>query len=85
MNLLLNALQSCAKGGRVRLGLAVREDAAVITVQDTGCGIPPERLETIFESFLHANGERNRNRGVHRGRDRNRRIEWPETTEQRSR
>lgn len=51
MNLLLNALQSCAKGGRVRLGLAIREDAAVITVQDTGCGIPPEKLSGVFSAY----------------------------------
>ena len=51
MNLLLNALQSCAKGGRVRLGLAIREDAAVITVQDTGCGIPPEKLSGILSAY----------------------------------
>ena len=51
MNLLLNALQSCSRGGRVRLGLAVREDAAVITVQDTGCGIPAEKLSGLFSAF----------------------------------
>ena len=51
MNLLLNALQSCAKGGRVRLGLAVREDAAVITVQDTGCGISPEKVSGVFSAY----------------------------------
>ena len=51
MNLLLNALQSCARGGRVRLGLALREDLAVITVQDTGCGIPPEKLSGLFSAF----------------------------------
>ena len=51
MNLLLNALQSCQKGGRVRIGLAVREESAVITVQDTGCGISPERLSGIFSAY----------------------------------
>lgn len=51
MNLLLNALQSSARGGRIRLGLAIREDAAVITVQDTGCGIPPEKLSGILSAY----------------------------------
>ena len=51
MNLLLNALQGCRKGGRVRLGLAVSEEAAVITVQDTGCGIAPERLRGLFSAY----------------------------------
>lgn len=54
MNLLLNAIQSCTRGGRVRLGLAIREDACVITVQDTGDGIPPEKLSAALSAFdLH--------------------------------
>ena len=51
MNLLLNALQNCKRGGRIRLGLAIREETAVITVQDTGCGIPPEKLSGLFSDF----------------------------------
>jgi signal transduction histidine kinase len=27
-------------------------DSATIEIADTGCGIPPERLETIFDDFV---------------------------------
>lgn len=51
MNLLLNSLISCSAGSRIRLALTLSKDFAAITVQDTGCGIAPERMGTIFDSF----------------------------------
>jgi signal transduction histidine kinase len=50
-NLVINAFQATAPRGRVVLRTMRQEGQAVIEVADTGCGIPWERLATIFEDF----------------------------------
>jgi signal transduction histidine kinase len=54
-NLLGNAAKFTPRGGRVELAL-VTSDAepgtAIIRVTDTGPGIPPDKLELIFEPFV---------------------------------
>jgi signal transduction histidine kinase len=50
-NLILNAIQATAPGGEVRVAVEGADGRATIRVSDTGCGIPPERLGTIFEEF----------------------------------
>jgi len=51
VNLLDNAIKYTATGGSTRLGLSVEGSSAVITVSDTGRGIPAEALPHIFERF----------------------------------
>jgi signal transduction histidine kinase len=52
-NLLLNACDAMAEtGGELTLGLAARDGRALLTVADTGPGIPPDRLHKIFEPFF---------------------------------
>jgi signal transduction histidine kinase len=46
-----NALRYTRPGGRVELGLAAADDTAVLTVRDTGIGIPAEELPYIFDRF----------------------------------
>jgi PAS domain S-box-containing protein len=58
LNLLSNALKFTTQG-RVELAARVLEDTDTVLglefrVQDTGIGIAPEKLETIFESFSQA-------------------------------
>ncbi|WP_270168489.1 sensor histidine kinase [Paenibacillus sp. SYP-B4298] len=52
-NLVSNAMKFTDGGGLVRIGLAVDEvnhsRYAIISVQDSGIGIPPEQLEQIFD------------------------------------
>ncbi len=51
-NLLMNAMQATPPGGRVAVRTRREERHAVIEMADTGCGIPKERLATIFEDFV---------------------------------
>jgi len=52
-NLLGNALKFTPRGGRVGISVAVGKDNRDIelVVRDTGPGIPPERLEHLFDRF----------------------------------
>lgn len=53
LNVILNAVQACAPGGRVEVrSRTEREDAVVVEVEDNGCGIRPEHLPHIFEPFF---------------------------------
>lgn len=50
-NLFSNAIKFTEKGGTVFLSLQEENDMAVITVQDTGCGISKETGTHIFDKF----------------------------------
>ncbi|HVL68953.1 MAG TPA: sensor histidine kinase [Vicinamibacterales bacterium] len=51
-NLILNAIQATAPGGEVVVATRAAGDRVLVSIQDTGCGIPAERLEAIFEDFV---------------------------------
>jgi signal transduction histidine kinase len=50
-NLLGNSLKYTERGGSVTVAAAAEGDEVVITVRDTGCGIPPEQLPRVFERY----------------------------------
>ena len=50
-NLIINAFQATPPHGRVIIRTMRQDGAAVIEIADTGCGIPVERLDNIFEDF----------------------------------
>ncbi len=51
-NLLLNARDAMPDGGRMRVETARDGDKALITVADTGSGIPADKVEDIFNPFF---------------------------------
>ena len=51
-NLITNAIQATAPGGRVTIATARHGDEVEIRVVDTGSGIPAERLPAIFDDFI---------------------------------
>jgi signal transduction histidine kinase len=50
-SLLSNAVKFTGTGGHVEVGTGVADGQAILTVADTGIGIPAADLERIFERF----------------------------------
>lgn len=51
-NILSNAIQAIGGAGEIRISSAITGDFASINFEDTGCGIPPENLDRIFEPLF---------------------------------
>jgi CheY-like chemotaxis protein len=62
-NLLNNAGKYTDEGGRVTLTLARENGEAVVRVRDTGIGIPPEMLDSVFELFTQVDRSLDRAQG----------------------
>lgn len=58
-NLLINSLQAMPDGGVITIFLKKEGYNILISVQDTGTGIPPENLEKIFSPFFTTKPEGN--------------------------
>jgi PAS domain S-box-containing protein len=52
LNLLSNAVKFTPEGGRISMACREAGGRAVVTVADTGIGIPPEQVESVFEPFV---------------------------------
>ncbi len=65
-NLLENAIHYTPSGGTVRVLLQNCPPDVVVTVSDTGCGIPREELPRIFDRFYRVDRSR-RGEGDHAG------------------
>lgn len=50
-NLLSNALKFTPRGGVITVSLEVRSGQVLLRVRDTGCGIPAERMATLFDRW----------------------------------
>ncbi len=51
-NVVENALESMSGGGTLTLGVNRQNNNVLITVRDTGCGIPAEQLDAIYDPFV---------------------------------
>lgn len=58
-----NAIRYTPNEGAVRVGLEVDGAGAVVTVSDTGIGIPPAALPYVFERFYRVDPARSRDAG----------------------
>jgi PAS domain S-box-containing protein len=67
-NLVVNAKDSMAQGGKLRIRTRVTKNSIreviAITIADTGCGIPPAMVQTMFEPFVTTKGERGTGLGL---------------------
>jgi signal transduction histidine kinase len=52
LNLLANAIKFTDRGGSISLQCELEPETVAIRVTDTGKGIPPDKLEAIFEPFV---------------------------------
>jgi signal transduction histidine kinase len=56
-NLVNNALKFTPSGGVIEVSLAYSNGLSRLTVRDSGCGVPPEYRERIFEKFGQVQGK----------------------------
>jgi putative PEP-CTERM system histidine kinase len=49
LNVVLNARQAISRDGAIAIALTEADGCARVTVEDTGCGIPPAGLENLFK------------------------------------
>ena len=63
LNLITNAIKYTPDQGKVVISMAVDEGRAVVTVRDSGIGIPAEHLPHIFSRFYRIDKARNREDG----------------------
>jgi two-component system, OmpR family, manganese sensing sensor histidine kinase len=57
-NLIVNALQYTPEGGQVEIERGLVSKQIVVSVNDTGIGIPPEQLDRVFDRFWRAEQSR---------------------------
>lgn len=62
INLTSNAIQYTPAGGEVRMSLQKQDQQVVLSVEDTGPGIPAKDLPHIFERFYRAEKSRTRSK-----------------------
>lgn len=61
LNLLSNAIKFTEPGGKINVNVYEREGAVLISVKDTGIGIPENMLEKIFDPFRQVDSSLRRN------------------------
>lgn len=62
-NLIENAVKYNRRGGSVRVSVHKENNDVVVRVSDTGCGIPEEYRESIFQPFFRVDKSRSRQMG----------------------
>jgi signal transduction histidine kinase len=62
-NLLNNAAKYTDRGGRITISVQAQADEVVVTVEDTGVGIPPEMLTAVFDMFMQVRESNDKSQG----------------------
>jgi len=62
INLLGNAIKF-TESGSISVIASLQDDWLHLDVKDTGCGIPKEQLDTIFETFRQGDGSETKQHG----------------------
>ena len=62
-NLLSNAIKFTPEGGQISMKIYSEKENICIEIKDNGIGIPPEKLESIFDRFYQVDGESTRKEG----------------------
>ncbi|MBV7275346.1 PAS domain S-box protein [Clostridium sp. PL3] len=62
LNLLSNSIKFTNKGGKILVNLLNKNKSIIISVRDTGIGIPEDKLDIIFERFGQVDRTLSRNR-----------------------
>jgi signal transduction histidine kinase len=60
LNLLSNAVKFTPPRGTVRIRVTAEPDLIRLSVEDTGVGIPADKLEAVFEAFFQVEASRSR-------------------------
>lgn len=60
LNLLSNSIKFTPSGGRIYVSINVNNNEVIIKVQDTGIGIPEDKLKNIFNRFYQADSSLHR-------------------------
>ena len=63
VNLVANAIQYTPEGGQVIISAVSQADRILLSVSDTGIGIPPEHLANLFTRFYRVDKSRSRSAG----------------------
>ncbi|WP_419873555.1 sensor histidine kinase [Candidatus Pristimantibacillus sp. PTI5] len=62
-NLLMNASEAMPNGGRIEVMLSAHKNGVELSVQDSGIGIPADKLSQVFDPFF-SSGKSGRNFGL---------------------
>ena len=54
LNLISNAMKFTPAGGSITLSLQVQKNDVLLSVADTGCGIAKDKMDTVFDRYLHS-------------------------------
>jgi heavy metal sensor kinase len=63
LNILKNAVAYTPSGGNISSSMGRRKETAVVTISDTGIGIPSEHLPHVFERFYRVDKAHSRAQG----------------------
>jgi len=66
INMMINASQAMPQGGELVISTGMDEsgDHIYIRIKDTGCGIPEENIEKLFDPFFSTKGHKGTGLGL---------------------